>query len=119
MLTLLKKVEANLRRSCQRIDVPDYIRASRDMVRQVIECLEEEERIRVAVLAPGSVAVSWNQDKLKKLREYLPDSLFDTLFTLHDGVYKERSPDAIKCYMEFADSELADGVRWCMEKVEE
>jgi hypothetical protein len=55
--------------------------------------------------------IAWDQEKLLKLREYLPEGKFGELFKV---VYEPTSKNAIYGFVAHADPDLADGVKWCM-----
>jgi len=55
--------------------------------------------------------ISWDQEKLLKLREYLPEAKFSELFKV---VYEPMSKKAIEGFIAYGDQDLADGVKWCM-----
>ncbi len=55
--------------------------------------------------------IAWDQEKLLKLREYLPEGKFGELFKV---VYEPTSKKAIDGFIAHADPDLADGVKWCM-----
>ena len=108
-LTTLERVESHLKQFCHRLICPDYLRRSLAMVQHIIERIEAEAKL---VPAP----MHWDQEKLKKLREYLPENLFDKLFiACDDNTYRERSADAIKYFLEFGHPTNAVTVEWCMD----
>jgi hypothetical protein len=55
--------------------------------------------------------IAWDQEKLLKLREYLPEGKFGELFK---AVYEPTSKKTIDGFIAHADPDLADGVKWCM-----
>lgn len=55
--------------------------------------------------------IAWDQEKLRKLREYLPDDKFGELFKV---VYEPTSKKEIDGFIAHADPDFANGVKWCM-----
>jgi len=55
--------------------------------------------------------VSWDQEKILKLREYLPEEKFAELFKV---VYEPASKKAIDGFVAHADKDLSNGLKWCM-----
>ncbi len=55
--------------------------------------------------------IAWDQEKLRKLREYLPDDKFGELFKV---VYEPTSKKGIDGFLAHGDPDFANGVKWCM-----
>jgi hypothetical protein len=55
--------------------------------------------------------IAWDQERLLKLGEYLPEGKFDELFKT---VYEPTSKRTIDGFIAHADADLVDGVKWCM-----
>jgi len=55
--------------------------------------------------------VSWDQEKLLKLAEFLPKGKFNELFKV---VYEPTSKKTIDGFIAHGDPDLAAGVKWCM-----
>jgi hypothetical protein len=54
---------------------------------------------------------SWDQEKLRKLKEFMPDGKFAELFKT---VYEPTSKKEIDGFLAHGDPDFANGVRWCM-----
>lgn len=55
--------------------------------------------------------ITWDQEKIEKFREYLPDGKFAELFR---AVYEPASKKAIDGFIAHAEKELSNGLKWCM-----
>jgi len=55
--------------------------------------------------------ISWDQEKLLKVRNYLPEGKFGELFK---AVYEPASKKTIDGFIAHADADLAERVKWCM-----
>ena len=55
--------------------------------------------------------ITWDQEKILKFREYLPEEKFAELFKV---VYEPTSKKAIDGFVAHADKDLSDGLKWCM-----
>ncbi|MGC8491613.1 MAG: hypothetical protein ACP5SH_07735 [Syntrophobacteraceae bacterium] len=55
--------------------------------------------------------ISWDQEKIREFRKYLPEEKFTELFQM---TYEPTSKKAIDGFLAHADKELANGLQWCM-----
>jgi len=55
--------------------------------------------------------IAWDQEKILKFREYVPEEKFEELFKT---VYEPTSRKEIDGFIAHADRELSDGLKWCM-----
>jgi hypothetical protein len=56
--------------------------------------------------------VTWDQDKLRQLREHMPAEQFDKLFRM---LFDPASKKLIDGFLEKGDRDLAQGIRWAMQ----
>ncbi len=55
--------------------------------------------------------ISWDQEKIREFRKYLPEEKFRELFQMS---FEPTSKKAIDGFLAHADRELANGLQWCM-----
>ena len=55
--------------------------------------------------------IAWDQEKILKFREYVPEEKFGELFK---AVYEPTSRKEIDGFIAHADRELSNGLKWCM-----
>jgi hypothetical protein len=55
--------------------------------------------------------IAWDQEKILKFREYVPEEKFGELFK---AVYEPTSRKEIDGFVAHADRELSNGLKWCM-----
>jgi hypothetical protein len=55
--------------------------------------------------------IAWDQEKILKFREYVPEEKFEELFKT---VYEPTSRKEIDGFIAHADRELSNGLKWCM-----
>jgi len=55
--------------------------------------------------------IAWDQEKILKFREYVPEEKFGELFK---AVYEPTSRKEIDGFIAHADEELSNGLKWCM-----
>ncbi len=55
--------------------------------------------------------IAWDQEKILKFREYVPEEKFAELFK---AVYEPTSRKEIDGFIAHADRELSNGLKWCM-----
>lgn len=56
--------------------------------------------------------IAWDQEKILRFREYLPEKKFAELFK---AVYEPMSKKAIDGFIAHADKDLSNGLKWCMD----
>ena len=55
--------------------------------------------------------ITWDQEKIIRFRDYLPEEKFAELFKV---VYEPTSKKAIDGFITYADKDLSNGLKWCM-----
>jgi hypothetical protein len=56
-------------------------------------------------------SIAWDQEKILKFREYVPEKKFVELFKV---IYEPTSKKMIDGFIAHADCELSNGLKWCM-----
>jgi hypothetical protein len=56
--------------------------------------------------------VSWDQEKLRQLRDHLPAGHFDRLFRM---VFEPASKKILDSFLEHGEPDLIEGIRWAMQ----
>lgn len=55
--------------------------------------------------------ISWDQEKIRAFRKYLPEEKFTELFQM---TFEPTSKKAIDGFLAHAEKELSNGLKWCM-----